>query len=51
MNASQAAMATGGAVLLFAVVFVVEHYRREHRRAQVLRRTASLGCAWCLHRH
>ncbi|MEX4002053.1 hypothetical protein AB4Y38_24500 [Paraburkholderia sp. EG285A] len=30
-------MLMGSAVLMFAALFVVIHYRREHRRAQLLR--------------
>ena len=43
MNASHAAMVTGVAVLLFAAIFMVGHYRREHRRAQMLRHMTSHG--------
>jgi hypothetical protein len=42
MNPSMAAMMTGSAVLLFATIFVVGHYRREHRRARMLRQMALL---------
>lgn len=38
MDESWASVVMGSAVLLFAAVFVVDHYRREHRRAQLMRR-------------
>ncbi|OUL86887.1 hypothetical protein [Paraburkholderia hospita] len=37
MHESWVSMLVGFAVLLFAVVFMVGHYRLEHRRAQLLR--------------
>ncbi|GJH03874.1 hypothetical protein [Paraburkholderia terrae] len=37
MHESWVSMLMGLAVLLFAVVFMVGHYRLEHRRAQLLR--------------
>lgn len=48
MNASEAAMAMGSAVLLFAAIFVAGYYRREHRRAQMLRLMAFPGRPWRL---
>ena len=36
------AIAIGSAVLLFAAIFVFGHYRREHRRTQVLRQLESV---------
>jgi hypothetical protein len=44
MEASLAAVVTGSSVLLFATVFVAAHYRREYRRARMLRQMA--GCGW-----
>ncbi|WP_185732429.1 MULTISPECIES: hypothetical protein [unclassified Burkholderia] len=37
MDESRVSMVMGLAVLLFAVISVVGHYRREQRRAQMLR--------------
>jgi hypothetical protein len=34
--------AIGSAVLLFAAIFVLSHYRREHRRTQLLRQLESV---------
>jgi integral membrane sensor domain MASE1 len=36
--------AIGSAVLLFAAIFVFGHYRREHRRTQLLRQLESVVC-------
>ncbi|CAE6825683.1 hypothetical protein [Paraburkholderia domus] len=38
MDESWVTMMMGSAVLLIAALFVAGHYRREHRRAQVLQR-------------
>ncbi|WP_036044865.1 hypothetical protein [Paraburkholderia mimosarum] len=38
MDENWVTMVMGSAVLLFAAGFVVDHYRREHRRAQLMRR-------------
>ncbi|WP_167760327.1 hypothetical protein [Paraburkholderia pallida] len=38
MDESWLSMVFGFAVLVFAAMFVVAHYRREHRRARLLRR-------------
>jgi hypothetical protein len=48
MEASMAALVVGSTVLLFAGVFVAGHYRREHRRSQILRKIAD--CQWRAHR-
>ncbi len=37
MNESWVTMVMGSAVLMIAVIFVAGHYRREHRRARLLR--------------
>ena len=37
LDEALAGMLMGSAVLMFAALFVVIHYRREHRRAQLLR--------------
>jgi hypothetical protein len=42
MDATLAVAVIGLAILLSAAIFVVAHYRREHRRAQMLRQMASL---------
>jgi hypothetical protein len=46
MDESEAVIAMGSAVLLLAAVFVAGHYRREHRRAQLLRHLSASGLPW-----
>ncbi|WP_165904604.1 hypothetical protein [Paraburkholderia hospita] len=42
MDEAWLSTAIGSAVLLFAVIFVFGHYRREHRRTQLLRQLESV---------
>ncbi|WP_193727890.1 hypothetical protein [Paraburkholderia franconis] len=46
MDEGQAAMVMGSTVLLLAAIFVISHYRREHRRAQLQRRLDAPGWHW-----
>jgi len=51
MDPGWVGMVIGSAVLLFAAIFVVAHYRRERRRAQLLRQLYHLPrWHWDLHR-
>ncbi|WP_193727896.1 hypothetical protein [Paraburkholderia franconis] len=38
--------AIGSAVLLFAIIFAIGHYRRERRRTQLLRQLESVVWRW-----
>jgi hypothetical protein len=42
MDEARLGTALGSAVLLFAAIFVFGHYRREHRRTQLLRQLESV---------
>lgn len=46
MDEVRVGMVMGSAVLVIAAIFVVGHYRREHRRAQLLWRPDLSGWPW-----
>ncbi|MGF6970692.1 hypothetical protein OKW43_007787 [Paraburkholderia sp. WC7.3g] len=46
MDEGWVGMVMGSAALVIAAIFVVGHYRREHRRAQLLRRLDPPGWPW-----